>query len=116
MAMRGIAWLLIALLILGVFLAWGGEWIIWDWINSIVNGPWLDRARFCEEWFFYAPLFVYKWTCETWTGPFDLGKAWMDAGILIVGVSCFLLGYAFKPGIDALLRRLKARSTADSRD
>jgi len=82
-------------LIIGIFLVWGGEWIIWDWTNSIVrhNVPWFVWDEFCSNWFFYAPLFIYKWTCETWTGPFDLGKLWMDLGIVILGISAFALGY-----------------------
>jgi len=108
----GIGWgrvwtvLAIAGLVIGIFFFWGGEWIIWDWINSIVNGPWIDWNRFCREWQFYAPLFVYKWTCETWTGPFDLGKGWIDAGGFLIVISAFSLGYLMRPVIEALVRKL----------
>jgi hypothetical protein len=92
-------------LVIGIFLFWGGEWLIWDWINSIVNGPWLDRVMFCREWCFYAPLFLYKWTCETWTGPFDLGKMWIDLGGFLMIVSAFTLGYMARPVIEAFIKR-----------
>jgi hypothetical protein len=92
-------------LVIGIFLFWGGEWLIWDWINSIVNGSWLDRVVFCSEWVFYAPLFLYKWTCETWTGPFDLGKMWIDLGGFLMIVSAFILGYMARPVIEAFIKR-----------
>jgi len=97
--------LALAGLIIGIYLILGAEWLIWDWINSIVNGPWLDRAMFCSEWCFYAPLFVYKWTCETWTGPFDLSKLWLDLGLFLVIISAFALGYYARPAIEAFMKR-----------
>jgi len=96
-------WVYLGLLVLGIFLFWGGEWLLWDWINSIVNGPWIDWTLFCSGWRFYAPLFVYMWTCEMWTGPFDLGKAWIDLGGFLVAVSAFLLGYSLRPGLEKLI-------------
>lgn len=92
-------------LILGVYLFLGGEWLIWDWINSIVNGPWINWDMFCREWCFYAPLFLYKWTCETWTGPFDLGKMWIDLGGFLIIVSAFALGYMARPIIEGFIRK-----------
>ena len=92
-------------LILAIFVYWAGEWIIWDWAGSIVNGPWIDWSRFCNEWGFYAPLFLYRWDCHTWTGPFDLGKLWLDLGAFIMIVSSFCLGYFARPEIERLLRR-----------
>jgi hypothetical protein len=94
-------------LILGIFLWWGGEWLIWDWINSIVNGPWLDRVMFCSEWVFYAPLFLYKWTCENWTAVFDLSKLWLDAGLLLTIVSAFSLGLYMRPVVEAFIKKIK---------
>ena len=94
-------------LVAGIFLFWGGEWLMWDWINSIVNGPWLLWERFCGEWFFYAPLFLYRWDCRTWTGPFDLGKAWIDIGGMLMIVSAFCLGYVLRPEIEKLLKKLR---------
>ena len=79
--------------------------LIWDWINSIVNGPWINRAMFCSEWSFYAPLFLYRWDCYTWTGPFDLGKAWMDLGGFLIVVSAFALGYYARPLVEAFMKR-----------
>ena len=92
-------------LILGVFLFWGGEWLIWDWINSIVNGPWINWDMFCNEWSFYAPLFLYRWDCRTWTGPFDLGKMWIDLGGFLIIVSAFALGYMARPVIEGFIRK-----------
>jgi hypothetical protein len=92
-------------LVIGIFLFWGGEWLIWDWINSIVNGSWIDWDMFCREWCFYAPLFLYKWTCETWTGPFDLGKMWIDLGGFLMIASAFILGYMARPVIEAFIKR-----------
>jgi hypothetical protein len=92
-------------LILGVYLFLGGEWLIWDWINSIVNGPWINWDVFCREWCFYAPLFVYRWDCYTWTGPFDLGKMWIDLGGFLIIVSAFALGYMARPVIEGFIRK-----------
>jgi len=92
-------------LILGVYLFLGGEWLIWDWINSIVNGPWINWDMFCREWCFYAPLFVYKWTCETWTAVFDLAKLWIDLGGFLIIVSAFALGYMARPIIEGFIRK-----------
>jgi len=92
-------------LILGVYLFLGGEWLLWDWINSIVNGPWINWDMFCSEWCFYAPLFVYKWTCEKWTGPFDLAKLWLDLGGFLIIVSAFALGYMARPIIEGFIRK-----------
>jgi hypothetical protein len=92
-------------LILGVYLFLGGEWLIWDWINSIVNGPWINWDVFCREWCFYAPLFLYRWDCYTWTGPFDLGKMWIDLGGFLIIVSAFALGYMARPVIEGFIRK-----------
>jgi len=92
-------------LVLGIFLFWGGEWLIWDWINSIVNGPWINMDMFCKEWSFYAPLFLYRWDCRTWTGPFDLGKMWIDLGGFLIIVSAFVLGYIARPVIEGFIRK-----------
>jgi len=94
-------------LILGIFLWWGGLWLLWDWSNSIIRPgvPWIDWDMFCREWCFYAPLFVYKWTCETWTGPFDLGKMWIDLGGFLIIVSAFALGYMARPVIEGFVRK-----------
>ena len=99
--------LALAGLIIGIFLFWGGEWIIWDWSNSIIRPgvPWINWDAFCREWSFYAPLFLYRWDCYTWTGPFDLGKAWMDLGGFMIIVSAFVLGYMARPMIETLIKR-----------
>ena len=89
-------------LVIGLMLIWGGQWLVWDWINSIVNGPWLNWDKFCHEWYFYAPLFLYKWTCQTWTGPFDLSKLWLDLGLFLAIISAFALGYYARPYIKRL--------------
>ena len=95
-------------LMAGIFLFWGGEWLCWDWINSIVvNQPWINWELFCEQWYFPAPFWLYVWRCDQWTVPFDLAKGWMDAGGLLIGVMSFLLGYHLHPEIKALLRRLR---------
>jgi hypothetical protein len=60
---------------------------------------------FCSEWSFYAPLFLYKWDCYTWTAVFDLGKAWMDLGGFLIIVSAFALGYYARPAIEAFIKR-----------
>ena len=104
--MRKAPWVFLAALIAGVFLVWGGEWIIWDWVNSlVVKQPWFDWELFCEKWYFPAPFWLYVWRCDQWTVPFDLGKAWMDAGILAIGISSFLLGYSLRPDIEEILRK-----------
>jgi hypothetical protein len=95
--------------VIGIFLFWGGEWLIWDWINSIVNGSWLDRVMFCSEWVFYAPLFLYKWTCEKWTAVFDLGKFFLDAGLLLTIVSAFSLGLYMRPVVEAFIKKIKQK-------
>jgi hypothetical protein len=101
--MKGLrAILAIVGLIIGVYLILGGQWLLWDWINSIVNGPWLNWDKFCSGWVFYAPLFLYKWTCQTWTGPFDLSKLWLDLGLFLAIISAFALGYYARPYIKRL--------------
>jgi len=89
-------------LVIGLMLVWGGQWLVWDWINSIVNGPWLNWDKFCSEWVFYAPLFLYRWDCQTWTGPFDLSKLWLDLGLFLAIISAFALGYYARPYIKRL--------------
>jgi hypothetical protein len=91
-------------LVIGIYLILGAEWLIWDWINSIVNGPWLDRGRFCREWEFPAPFFLYRWRCDEWTAPFDLSKLWLDLGLFLATVSAFVLGYLFRPAIERFFR------------
>jgi hypothetical protein len=96
-------------LVAGVFAYWGGLWLVWDWANSVIRPgvPWIDWGTFCRKWIFYAPLFLYRWTCETWTGPYDLAKGFVDVGALLIIVSSFCLGYFARPSIEKLLKRLK---------
>jgi hypothetical protein len=105
-------WVRLALAVIGlavgIFAYWGGLWLVWDWINSIVNGPWVDWGRFCREWVFYAPLFLYEWGCRKWTGPYDLAKGFVDVGALLIIVSAFCLGYFARPEIEKILRKLKS--------
>ena len=104
----GMAWikpiLALAGLIIGVYLILGAEWLVWDWSNSIIRPgvPWIDWDEFCSEWVFYAPLFLYRWDCQTWTGPFDLSKLWLDLGLFLVIISAFALGYYARPYIKML--------------
>jgi hypothetical protein len=96
-------------LVIGVFMFWGGEWLVWDWINSIVNGPWLKWDEFCSGWIFYAPLFLYKWTCEVWTAVFDLGKFFLDAGLLLTIISAFSLGLLVRPVVEAFIKKIRGK-------
>ena len=96
-------------LVIGLMLVWAGQWLLWDWANSVIRPsvPWIDWDTFCREWIFYAPLFLYRWNCQTWTGPFDLSKLWLDLGLFLAVVSAFALGYYARPGIEKILRKLK---------
>lgn len=80
-------------LILGIFMFIASFWLTWDWINSIVKGPWIDWQRFCMEWYFYAPLFIHKWDCETWTGPYDTALLIGGLSIVLLVASAFVLGW-----------------------
>lgn len=91
-------------LVLGIYMFVASYWLVWDWINSIVNGPWIDRKMFCEMWEFWAPVFVYRWTCETWTGPYDVHLLLAGLGALLIVASSFVLGYCY-----GARRALKAR-------
>ncbi|MEM1548720.1 MAG: hypothetical protein QXM02_06865 [Thermoproteota archaeon] len=82
----------ILVLILGVFMFVASFWLTWDWINSIVNGPWIDWKEFCEGWSFYAPLFIHKWDCRTWTGPYDTALLLGGLSIVLLVASAFILG------------------------
>jgi hypothetical protein len=97
----------IAGLILGIFLCIGGEWLLWDWINSILHGPWIDWNMFCNEWGFPAPFFIYWWTCRDWTAPYDLSKTFLDSGLFLSIVSAFSLGYLARPRIEKLIERFR---------
>ena len=112
--MRRRVWIYLAALVVGVFLLWGGEWLCWDWVNSIVvKQPWFDWELFCEKWYFPAPFWLYVWYCDQWTVPFDLAKSMMDAGGFVIAVAAFLLGYETKVEIEKLLERLWTRSSRE---
>lgn len=85
----------VGLLIAGIVFFVAGMWLIWDLMNTVIHTvSKIDWQKFCEIFRFYAPFFIYMWTCETWSGSFDLGLTLAGAGIIIGLLGAYLIGYS----------------------
>lgn len=63
----------------------------WDYTNSLIK--YLEWERFCKEWRFAAPFFLYWWTCENYTGAYDLALTLAGIGIIIAVIGAYIVGY-----------------------